>query len=184
MRTYVPMTSSPPNHRGPVLGRLLLLFGAYAPAAVIIGARIAPSPGGWMAIGLGIVGIGVWSLFLARLPHAQPREIELTAVEPADTEVTAYIASYLLPILAATSATAGDIAAYVLCGLLILIVAFAADLGSVNPIVYLFRLRVMRAQVNGEHVIILTHRVPPTGTGVIATQALGVVLMLRTKEPV
>jgi hypothetical protein len=136
-----------------------------------------------VAIGVGVVGIGVWSLFLAWLPHAQPREIELTAVEPADTEVTAYIASYLLPILAATSATTGDIVAYALCGLLILVVAFAADLGSVNPIVYLCRLRVMRAQIDGAHVIIIARQVPDTGTTVIATQALGVV-MLPTKRQV
>jgi hypothetical protein len=181
MRTYVPMTPAPPNHRGPMPGRLLLLIGAYAPAAVIIGARTAPSLGGWIAIGIGIAGIGVWSLFLVWLRRAQPHEIELTAVEPADTEVTAYIASYLLPILAATSATTGDIIAYVLCGLLILVVAFAADLGSVNPIVYLFRLRVMRARVDGEHVIILARKVPAVETTVIATQALGVV-MLPTED--
>jgi hypothetical protein len=174
------MSSTLPNRRGPVLGRLVLLVGAYAPAALIIGARTAPAVGGWLAVGVGAVGVGVWSLFLAWLPHAQPREIELSAVEPADTEVTAYIASYLLPILAAASPRTGDIVAYVLCGLLILIVAFAADLGSVNPVVYLFHLRVMRARVDGGYVIILARGVPEVGTPVVATQALGVVLVLRT----
>jgi hypothetical protein len=179
MRTYVPMMNSiPPNHRGPLLGRVVLLGGAYAPAALIIGARTVPALGGWGAVGLGVIGIGVWSLFLAWLPHAQPREIEIATVEPADTEVTAYIASYLLPILAAASPTTGDIVAYAICGLLILIVAFAADLGSVNPVVYLFRLRVMRARVDGGHVIILVRGVPEVGTTVVATQALGVVLVL------
>ena len=176
------LSSTPPNRRGPVLGRLVLLAGAYAPAALIIGARTAPAVGGWLTVGAGAVGMGIWSLFLAWLPHAQPREIELSAVEPADTEVTAYIASYLLPILAAASPTTGDIVAYALCGLLILIVAFAADLGSVNPVVYLFRLRVMRARVAGGHVIILARGVPAVGTTVIATQALGVVLVPRTTE--
>lgn len=176
------MNSISPNRRGPVLGRLALLMGAYAPAALIIGARTAPAIGGWLAVGIGAVGVSVWSLFLAWLPHAQPREIELATVEPADTEVTAYIASYLLPILAAASPTTGDIIAYVLCGVLILIVAFAADLGSVNPVVYLFRLRVMRARVAGEHVIILARGIPEAGTDVVATQALGVVLVLRAAK--
>ena len=63
-------------------------------------------------MGLGLLGVGVWSLFLAWLPHAQPREVEIAAAEPADTEVTAYIASYLLPILAAASPSTGDIVAY------------------------------------------------------------------------
>jgi hypothetical protein len=153
-------------------------MGAYSPAAVIIGARTVPAPVGWAAIGIGVAGTGVWALFLAWLPSAQPREIELTTVEPADTEVTAYIASYLLPIVAATSATTGDVVAYALCGALILVVAFAADLGSVNPIVYLFRLRVMRARLNGEYAIILARQVPETGTTIIATHALGVVRIL------
>lgn len=174
----------PPNHRGPLLGRLVLLGGAYAPAALIIGARTTPAAGAWVAVGVGVVGLVVWSAFLAWLPHAQPREIELETVEPADTEVTAYIASYLLPILAAASPTTGDIVAYALCGLLILIVAFAADLGSVNPVVYLFRLRVMRARVDGEHVIILVRGVPNAGTTVVATQALGVVLILQIAKQV
>ncbi len=174
--------SAPPNHRGPILGRLVLLAGAYAPAALIIGARTVPRPVGWIAVAMGVIGVSVWSLFLAWLPRAQPREIELAAVEPADTEITAYIASYLLPILAAASPTTGDIVAYVLCAVLILIVAFAADLGAVNPVVYLFRLRVIRVRVAEEPVIMLVRAVPRAGTTVLASQALGVVLMLPDSE--
>lgn len=181
MRTYVPMPSTLPNHRGPLLGRLVLLAGAYAPAALIIGARTAPSIGGWVAIGVGLLGIGAWSLVLTWLPHAQTRQINLTAVEPADTEVTAYIISYLLPIVAAASPATGDIVAYVLCGLLILIVAFAADLGSVNPIVYLFRLRVMRARVDGEPAIILARGLPGERK-MVATRAAGVVFIVGTTK--
>ncbi len=102
-------------------------------------------------------------------------------VEPSDSEVTAYIASYLLPILATPSPSVGDVVAYALCGVLILVVAFAADLGSINPIVYLFGFRVARAQIGDDAVIILARRFPDDGTIATVAQAAGVVLVVETK---
>jgi hypothetical protein len=80
------------------------------------------------------MGLIVWTVFLAWLPRRQPRDVRLMDVQPIDSEVTGYIASYLLPIVAAGSPSTGDIAAYGLCVLLLLIIAFAADLGAINPV--------------------------------------------------
>jgi hypothetical protein len=172
---------APPNRRGPLGGRLLLFGSAYAPAVLIIGCRMLPHSYAWPAIGVGVAGLIFWAWFLLRLGRAQQREVSLSLVEPSDSEVTAYIASYLLPILAAPSPSVGDVVAYVLCGALILVVAFAADLGSINPIVYLFGFRVARAQVGGDAVIILARRYPDDGTIATVAQAAGVVLVVETK---
>jgi hypothetical protein len=179
MRTCVPM-SSPDQLRGPALGRLLLLASAYAPAALIIGCRTAPSPGGWIAVFGGLIGLLVWASFLWWLPQAQPRTVTVSEVKPVDAEVTGYIVSYLLPIVAATSVRPGDIVGYAICGWLILTVAFVADLGSVNPLVYVFRLRVVKAKVGGEPAILLVREIPEEGASVVVTRAAGVTRLLSS----
>jgi hypothetical protein len=162
----------------PVLGRLLLFASAYAPAALIIGCRTAPSPGGWIAVFGGLTGLLVWAAFLWWLPQAQPRTVVVTEVQPVDAEVTGYIVSYLLPIVAVTSADPGDIVAYAICGWLILTVAFVADLGSVNPLVYVFRLRVVKARIGGQSSILLVREIPGEGATVDVTRAAGVTRVL------
>jgi hypothetical protein len=183
MRTYVPMKADPhPNRNGPLVGRLVLFASAYAPAALIVGFRILPEAGGLVAIGLGAFGLLVWSLFLAYMPHAQEHQVDLVDLEAVDNEVTGYIVSYLLPILAAGSPSCGDLVAYGICAALILIVAFAADLGSVNPLIYLFGLRVGRGVIDGEAVIILAKRLSDVGTEPTVTQKLGVIVVVKTTE--
>jgi hypothetical protein len=103
----------------------------------------------------------------------------VTEVQPVDAEVTGYIVSYLLPIVAATSVDAGDIVAYAICGGLILTVAFVANLGSINPLVYVFRLRVVKARVGGEPSILLVREVPGEGATVEVTRAAGVTRVLN-----
>jgi hypothetical protein len=58
---------------------------------------------------------------------------------------------------------------------LLLIVAFAADLGAVNPVIYLYGLRVIRAEVDGRYVVILAKDIPRSGSTVTVTRALGIV---------
>jgi hypothetical protein len=129
-----------------------------------------------------MVGIGTWVAFLCWLPSAQSRDVEATAVQPVDAEVTGYIASYLLPVVAATSPSAGDIAAYVVCAVLFLVVAFVADLGSVNPVVYLFGLRVARADIDGRHVVILAKELPRPRQRIRVARGVGVVLVLGPED--
>lgn len=171
-----------PNTKDAPLGRIVLLVGAYSPAALIIGCRAAPGLGGYVALAVGIAGIVAWAgLIRAWLPRAQPRTVRLEKVDAIDGEVTAYIASYLLPIVAAGSPTVGDWFAYGICAVLILIVGFASNLGSVNPVVYFFGLRVARAEIDGQSIFLLVDRVPPPGQEARVARAVGVALLLRSE---
>lgn len=170
------------NPRDAPLGRIVLLIGAYSPAALIVGCRAAPDIGGYIALGIGVIGILAWAgLIRLWLPRAQPRRVLPDKVDAIDGEVTAYIASYLLPIVAAGSPTLGDWFAYGICGILILIVGFVSDLGSVNPVVYFFGLRVARAEIDGQSIFLLVDRVPPPGQTVSVARAAGVALLLRSE---
>lgn len=159
---------------GPLLGRLVLLFGAYAPVALIIAARTVPSVPGFVALGLGILGIAAWLDFLRRIRGHQPRTAAVSEVEPIDDQVTGYIVSILLPLIAAGDPSTGDLVAYALCAILILAVAFVSDLAAANPLIYFMGFRVARAKVDGERTIVLVDSVEVPEGDVTVRRALGV----------
>lgn len=159
---------------GPVGGRLVLLVGAYAPVALIIAARALPSCAGWVALVIGVVGLGAWTVFLRWLPGRQPREVVVTAIEPIDGEVSAYIVTILLPLVAAADPSSGDLVAYTLCGVLVLLVAYVSNLALVNPLIYVFGYRVARASVDGERTVVLIKSSANLHADVTVVRAVGV----------
>ena len=162
---------------GPVAGRIVLLVGAYAPVAIIIAARALPSSAGWAALGIGLSGLLAWIGFLIWLPARQPRKAQVSEVEPIDGEVSAYIVSILLPLVAAGHPSAGDLVAYGLCGVLILFVAYISNLALVNPLIYLFGYRVARATVDGVRTIVLIKQSAEFEEDVTVVRAIGVTLI-------
>lgn len=151
-----------------------MLFGAYAPVAIIIAARVLPCTIGWVALVLGVGGVGVWVSFLIWLRSHQPRDAEVVEVEPIDDEVTGYIVSILLPLVAAGDPSSGDLIAYGICGVLILLVAYVSDLAVANPLIYLLGFRVARARVAGETTIVLVDDLDAPEGDVTVRRALGV----------
>lgn len=164
--------------KGPALGRLVLLFSAYAPVALIIGARVAPDRVGYVALGVGLFGIFAWTAFLLWVPHAQTRTVEVADTEVVDTEVTAYIVSLLLPIVAAVKPDLGDLVAYGLCALLILYIAYVSDLAAFNPFVYGFGYRVARTMIDGSPTLVLVGDPASAEGEVEVVQRIGVTVIL------
>jgi hypothetical protein len=160
-----------------------LLLGAYSPVALIIAARVVPEPIGWISLGIGVLGAFAWVGFLTWAPHGHSWTSEVADPEPVDTEVTAYIVSLLLPIVAAVSPDLGDVIAYCICGALILFVAYVSDLAAFNPFVYIFGYRVLRAEVDGEPAIVLSRDPEGTRGEIDVVRALGVTVVLgRTTQ--
>jgi hypothetical protein len=111
----------------------------------VLGLRIGLGIVGWILIGIAIVSVVWWLWFLLHLvPQRQAFEITIISAEPIDRDVTAYIATYLLPVLAAKPEHDSGYAAYALAGFLILVVAYRADLGAINPLAYLCGYRAYR----------------------------------------
>lgn len=162
---------------GPVAGRIVLLVGAYAPVAIIIAARALPSSAGWAALGIGLSGLLAWIGFLIWLPARQPREAPVSEVEPIDGEVSAYIVSILLPLVAAGDPSSGDLVAYGLCGVLILLVAYVSNLALANPLIYFFGYRVAQATVDGQRTIVLLKQSAELEGNVTVVRAVGVTLI-------
>lgn len=186
LRTYVPMLKRGSTRKdterssGPLLGRLILLFASYAPVAVIVGLRCLPGLAGVFVLSVGGAGIAIWAAFLWWLPSRQTRTVRVAEAEFVDAEVTAYIVSILLPVIAASKPRLFDWFAYTVCALLILIVAFAAELWSVNPITYAFRFRAARATVDGKpQVVLVRGELGQDGLKVVSSR-IGVTLVLES----
>lgn len=141
------------------LGRILLLIGAYSPAVLIVAFRTACSP---LSVALGvisIIGIGFWiAMIRFVVPLGPGHAVQVDAIDPMDREVTAYVSTYLFPTLAATPSTWGAWVAYALAAVLLLVVAYRADLGAVNPVAYLCKYRVLRISAGQTATIVLTRR--------------------------
>ena len=163
---------------GPLSGRLILLIAAYSPVVIIAGLRGVPTTAGWISLGVGLFGVCLWTLFLLWLPQRQPRDVKIDAIEPMDTEVTGYIVSLLLPVIAASRPRLNDWIAYGVCAVLVLVVAFAARLWAVNPITYLFRLRPALLTINGRAEVALVHTCLVDTTNRQVVRRLGVLLLL------
>jgi hypothetical protein len=136
-----------------------------------------------VAIGIGAVGTATWCGFLFWLPRRQPRDVDLTEIELVDTEVTGYLVSILLPLVAAGDPSAGDLAAYALCAALVLFVAFVSDLAAVNPFIYVFGYRVARARVEGRPTVLLVSDSAVSAGRVTVASAIGIVLVIRAETP-
>ena len=151
------METKPSFEQDAELGRISLLIGAYAPAFAILGLRIGLDTVGLALLGIAAAGSGWWLWFLLRVvKRRQPWDVEIQAAEPIDRDVTAYVATYLLPVLAAKPENDTGYVAYGLAAFLILVVAYRADLGAVNPLAYLFRYRAYRVAADDGVRIVLS----------------------------
>jgi len=139
------------------LGRLTLLVGAYAPMLAVLGLRIGPDLLGIILCAVALAATIWWLWFLLRVvKHRQAYNLTLKSAEPADRDVTAYVATYVLPVIVGKPEHITGYLAYGLAGFLILVVAYRADLGAINPLAYLCRYRAYRVSAEGGARIVLS----------------------------
>lgn len=165
-------------------GRSTLLVGAYSPALVVLGLRVGPDEIGIALMAAGALGAAWWLFFLLRVvPRRQRWEIHVDGAEPMDRDVTAYVATYLLPILAAKPDHTTGYVAYGLVAALVLIVAYRADLGAVNPLAYLLSFRAYRVTSREGVRPVLSKSLVAKGDTCVIQQAAGLVVARSTAKP-
>lgn len=144
------------DQRAP-LGRFMLMFGAYGPVLAILGLRIGFTAVGFALLGAAALGAALWSFFLLDIAeHRQRRTVKVKAASTLDSNVAAYVASYLLPVLAAKTTGTSTYIAYGLAAALILVVAYRADLGTINPLAYIFGYRAYSVTIGDDTVTVLS----------------------------
>lgn len=135
----------------------MLMFGAYGPVLAILGLRIGFKAAGFALLGAAALGAAVWSFFLLDIAeHRQRRRVTVKSASPLDSNVAAYVASYLLPVLAAKTTGTSTYIAYGVAAVLILIVAYRADLGTINPLAYIFGFRAYTVSIGNDSITVLS----------------------------
>lgn len=158
---------------GALRGRILLT--AYAPLNLILALRVDPlAP---RAVCGALVALGALDalrlMTLAGNKGAVPRSF--TTVRDSGGQVAAYLATYLLPLLAAPEPDAWDLAAYAVYGAIIAIITLRSDLAHINPTLYLFGWRVVTVvTAGGDERFLICRHPPKPGVAVPVTRLAGV----------
>ncbi|MHB8234978.1 MAG: hypothetical protein ACYDHT_10030 [Solirubrobacteraceae bacterium] len=154
-------------------GRVLL--SSYAALDLILVARLHHwSPWRWAFLGLALTGIldALRLTILASRTGAVRRTF--TAVSDSGGEIAGYLATYLLPLLAAPDPSTGDIAGYAIYAVLIAVVTLRSDLAHVNPTLYLLGWKIVTVTTRaGNQKYLVCRRTPRPGEPVRVTDMNG-----------
>jgi hypothetical protein len=90
-----------------------LFLSSYSPAWLILAVRSFQHSTAlfWLSIGLAIVSAVAFLIFIRVARQGGPFRGSVTEVEPRDTELAAYVATYLLPFVVVFGATIQDVLA-------------------------------------------------------------------------
>jgi hypothetical protein len=135
----------------------------------------------WTCLGLGVAGVldALRLTILAQATGATPRRF--VQVRDAGSEIAGYLATYLLPLLAAPNPTAGDIGGYVIYGALIVVVTLRSDLAHVNPTLYALGWKIVTVTTNaGRDKYLVCRQTPRVGQTIWVTDMNG--LLHETKH--
>lgn len=116
-----------------------LFLSSYAPAFVILGVRAygRSSLLVWAAVALLLLSVGALLLFIKVVRRGGAFRAEVEEVEPRDTEMAAYVATYLLPFLTVTGANAQDVIALALFLFFIGVLWVGSGMIYLNPLLSL-----------------------------------------------
>jgi hypothetical protein len=90
-----------------------LFLSSYSPAWLILAVRSFHHSTGlfWTSIGLAVVSGGAFLIFIRVARQGGPFRASVAEVEPRDSELAAYVATYLLPFVVVFGATIQDVLA-------------------------------------------------------------------------
>jgi hypothetical protein len=130
---------------------------------------------------LGVLGF-VDGLRLVRAGRGKsPKTVSFLEVRDSGDQVAAYLATYLLPLLAAPAPTVGDLVGYGIYAFVIAIVTVRSDLIHVNPTVYVLGWKIATVtRQDGREQYALCQKSPPVLAPVTVRRFHGVMRIENT----
>lgn len=119
---------------------LLLFLGSYAPAFVIFAIRAYDSSCTMFTIATSLTGIGVVStlVFLAFARKRAAYRVEVVTIEPRNSELAAYVATYLLPFVTVMEGSWQEVASLGVFLFFIGLLYLRSGMLYLNPLLALF----------------------------------------------
>lgn len=120
-----------------------VLLSSYAPLNLILAARIdSPAPR-VICFALFMIGFGDALRLTLLVSEKQSVPKTISGVRDSGSQVAGYLATYLLPLLAAPDPDTGDLIGYGIYALVIVVITLRSDLAHVNPTLYLLGWKVV-----------------------------------------
>jgi hypothetical protein len=155
------------------VGRWLLFASSYCPLFLLASIR---SQDDQLRRGLGIAALLAAASLLIVVVAArriQPRQRTVVAREDRGPDVAGYLATYLLPLLAAPDPSGHDLIAYGGYILLVGLVYVRSSMVAINPLAYLIGYRLTEVSTAaGDRQMLLSRQVPPTGHTILVRRVL------------
>lgn len=118
---------------------------SYAPLWIMLGLRFTAPYARIGLIALGLACITAAAFMLSRSAAERPSSTKLTISGDAGSDVSGYLAAYLLPFLVVPAPSLADAIAYLIFLIVAGLVYIRSGLMQINPTVYLLGRRVLRA---------------------------------------
>ena len=132
--------------RSRMITRVRLFASSYAPLFVALAIKFDNSRLASVLVGVAVVSsVSLWML-LRTSSHTAPRAVTPTACRDMGGEVSAYVATYIIPFVTIGNPDARDLVAYGVVFATLCVVYINSDLVGVNPLLYLFRYRVFAVE--------------------------------------
>ncbi len=163
--------------------RARVLLSSYAALNFILVARLGHWGAlRWLCLGLGVLGV-VDAFRLTLLANTRGGD-EKVFIEVRDSgpEIAGYLATYLLPLLAAPNPGTGEIVGYAIYGALIIVITLRSDLAHVNPTLYALGWKIVSVRMsNGREKFLVCRTAPRPGHPIYVTDMNGLLHESRSR---
>lgn len=129
------------------------------------------------AFGLCFFGVVALAAMLAWAHRGSPDPYRVVRVEDRGADIAGYVVGYLLPLLV-EDPSGRQVFAMIAFIAVVGIIYVRSDLVAINPLLYLFRYRVMTVTLdNGQSRVLIARRIPGGTTTVLAHELFGPMLV-------
>lgn len=164
--------------------RARVLLSSYAALNFILVARLSHWGAlRWCCLGLGVVGVGDALRLTLLAKTTGGDEKVFVEVRDSGSEIAGYLATYLLPLLAAPNPGTGEIVGYAIYGVLIVVITLRSDLAHINPTLYVLGWKIVSVRTSaGREKYLVCRTAPRPGHLVYVTDMNGLLHESRTRD--
>lgn len=156
-----------------MVSRILLLLSAFAPLFFIWGLKAWPGRIAWFFFALVVIGAGGTVLVVIAARRDEGESVHLRTVEDRQSDVAAYLVTYLVPFATASVTSIQDTIAICVFLALLLVLYLTTDLISVNPLLALFELRLYKVEFDDARKVWLLAAHPQAGSDLDVVRIFG-----------
>lgn len=160
--------------------RLRLFLSSYAPLFAILAIRLEASVARWGCTALAVLGLLNVVSVRRQMARLEPSPFTVRHVADRGAEVAGYLATYLFPFITVPEPTWKDAVAYAILLAVVASVYVQSDMLAINPVFYLFRLKVVSIETECGFTGFLVIRTTPTAGDTVQAAKLSPHVLIQS----